>query len=222
MSVGENKPDDATVSGDAAKDSVSESDSAATERVDSDGAASESAEPNREDPALAPMVVALREELAAAKASLDQNNARLRAVSKAYTDLQAENKSFKERMEHRAKLDSELQAFDQVRTFFDPVMNLKRSIHTPGQDLTALTQGLSMVLGQFMEALSKLGLTEVPGVGATFDPQVHEALGLQPVTDPEQDGKVLVVHTTGFKVGGRVLQAAQVVIGKFEEAAGEA
>ena len=79
-----------------------------------------------------------------------------------------------------------------------------------------------MVLHQFMEALHKLGLREVPGVGSKFDPNVHEALGLTPVTDPAQDGIVLVVHTTGFAVGSRVLQAAQVVIGKYEEAAGEA
>jgi molecular chaperone GrpE len=166
-------------------------------------------------------IAELEAELAAARQSSDQSMARLRTVSKAYTELQTEMKSFRERMEQRAKLDTELQAYDQVRAFFDPVMNLKRSLSASG-DSSSLREGLGMVLHQFMEALHKLGLREVPGVGSKFDPNVHEALGLTPVTDPAQDGIVLVVHTTGFAVGSRVLQAAQVVIGKYEEAAGEA
>ncbi|MEQ1564842.1 MAG: nucleotide exchange factor GrpE [Myxococcota bacterium] len=166
--------------------------------------------------------VALREAAEAAKRDLEQATARLRAVSKAYTELQAEMKTFKERMEARAKQDSELQALDQVRAFFDPVMNLKRSLGASSHDLGGLLQGLQMVQSQFMDALHKLGLSDVPGEGAPFDPRLHEALAVQPVTDPEQDGKVLVVHTAGYTVNGRVLQAAQVVIGKLVEASGEA
>lgn len=172
-------------------------------------------------------LAALQAELESTKAQLEASSGRLRAVSKAYTELQSEMKAFRERMEHRAKQDSELQAFEQVRRFFDPVMNLKRSLGlgssgNPADDLAAMRQGLTMVQTQFMDALSGLGLAEVPGVGSTFDPQVHEALGVQPVTERGLDGKVLVVHTSGFSVNGRVLQAAQVVIGKYEESAGEA
>jgi molecular chaperone GrpE len=79
-----------------------------------------------------------------------------------------------------------------------------------------------MVQHQFMEALKGLGLEEVPGIGATFDPKLHEALGLTPVFDAEQDGKILHVHSKGFMVNGKVVQAAQVIVGKLQDAAGEA
>jgi molecular chaperone GrpE len=160
--------------------------------------------------------------LAELQARYDEAQVRLRTVSKAYTDLQKEMKAFRERMEARSKVNSELQAFDQARRFFDPVMNLKRSLQQPNLDLDSLRQGLEMVQRQFMEAMEKMGLEEVPGEGATFDPNVHEALAVTPVTDPEQDGKVLMVHTAGYTVKGKVLQAAQVVIGKHQEPAGEA
>ena len=62
----------------------------------------------------------------------------------------------------------------------------------------------------------------MPGEGATFDPQVHEALAVTPVTDASQDGKVLMVHTAGYTVNGKVLKAAQVVIGKHQADAGDA
>lgn len=162
-------------------------------------------------------IAALKAKLEEAKESQKQTTERLKAVSKAYTDIQGEIKAVKERMEQRAKFDSELQAFDQVRAFFDPVMNLKRAMSVQG-DPELLRQGLDMVHHQFLEALRKLGLTEIPGVGAAFDPSIHEALGVQPVTERSLDGKVVTVHTTGFTVKGRVLQAAQVVIGKYEEA----
>jgi molecular chaperone GrpE len=161
-------------------------------------------------------------ELSDLKRSFEENQVRLREVSKAYTELTAEMKAFKERMEHRARVDSESQAYDQVKAFFEPVMNLKRSLSASGSDPASLVQGLHMVLHQFLEALHKLGLAEIPGEGASFDPRFHEALAVQPVSDPALDGRVLVVHTTGFVVNGRVLQPAQVVIGKMAETAGEA
>ncbi|MCA9494255.1 MAG: nucleotide exchange factor GrpE [Myxococcales bacterium] len=175
-----------------------------------------------ETPAEDPELVALREEAAKAKADLEAAQGRLRAVSKAYTDLQSEMSAFKQRMEARSRQDSELQAFDQVRAFFDPVMNLKRSLASTGDDMAALVDGLKIVHHQFMDALTRLGLEEVPGEGAAFDPQVHEALAVTPVADEAQDGKVLIVHTSGYTVKGKVLQAAQVVIGKYTETAGEA
>jgi molecular chaperone GrpE len=174
------------------------------------------------EPAVAAELQQAKEEAAKARAELEAAQVRLRAVSKAYSDLQQEMAAFKQRMETRARMDGELQAFDQVRAFFDPVMNLKRSIGHAGSDVAVLVDGLRMVHHQFMESLHKLGLEEVPGVGATFDPRLHEALGVAPVTDAAQDGKVLIVHTVGYTVKGRVLQAAQVVIGKHQESAGEA
>lgn len=169
-----------------------------------------------------PEIASLRDELATSKKDHDQASARLRAVSKAYTELQNEMKSFRERMEQRAKQDAELQSYEMARLFFDPVMNLKRSIQAPGEEAQLLVQGLQMVVDQFMDAMKKLGLAEVPGVGASFDPTMHEALGVAPVAEKAQDGRVLVVHTTGYAVKGRVLQAAQVVIGKYQEVGGEA
>lgn len=184
--------------------------------------ATEAAPEPAPEPVVDPELQSARAELEAARRDLEAAQARLRMVSKAYTDLQAEMKSFRERMEARAKLDSELQSFDQVKTFFDPVMNLRRSVGAPGEDVGVLVEGLKMVLAQFMDSLRRLGLEEVPGEGAPFDPNMHEALAVTPVTDAALDGKVLMVHTGGFTVKGRVLQAAQVVIGKLQEPAGDA
>ena len=150
---------------------------------------------------------------------LDAAQARLRTVSKAYTDLQAEMASFRERVENQAAYKRERRAFELAQTFLEPVQNLKRSLENPGDDVGALVKGLELVLHQFSTALDKLGLEAVPGVGSTFDPRVHDALAIQPVTDPEQDNTVLMVHEDGYAVNGKVLQAAKVIIGKYQQAA---
>ncbi len=156
------------------------------------------------------------------QARLEETASRLRAVSKAYKDGQAEMQAFRERMENQAKFKAERQAFEQARTFFEPVQNLKRSVDNADQDKDALVSGLQMVLSQFMNALEKLGMESIPGIGSTFDPRIHEALAITPVAEADQDGKVLMVHADGYTVNGKVLQAAQVIVGKYEEPAGEA
>ena len=150
---------------------------------------------------------------------LSEAQARLRTVSKAYRDLQEEMNSFRVRMEARGKVKAERQAFDTVRAFFEPVQNLARSLEGPSDDHAGLMEGLKLVHHQFDEALKGLGLEPIPGVGSPFDPTLHEALALQPVDDAAKDGVVLLVHAPGFMVRGKVLHAAQVVVGKLQEAA---
>lgn len=153
------------------------------------------------------------------KQQLDELAAKLRTVSKAYTDLQEEMDSFRQRQMQLADVKAQKKAGEVVEVFFEPLQNLKRCLETGGEDVGAVRQGIEMVLSQFSTRMDKLGLKEVPGVGSKFDPSVHNALALQPVQQREQDGIVLHVHAVGYAVGARVIQPAQVIIGKFEESA---
>ncbi len=87
-------------------------------------------------------------------------------------------------------------------------------------DLGRKTGIRSPVIGREpnVKAALELGLAEVPGEGMPFSPEYHEALGMAPVTEKALDGKVIMVHTNGYAVNGKVLQAAQVIVGKFEQA----
>ena len=131
-------------------------------------------------------------------------------------------KAVRERLENQAKYRREQQAFVLAKSFFEPVQNLKRSLEAGRENPEHMVDGLEMVLQQFNTKLSDMGMEEVPGVGAVFNPKLHEALGQTPVFEADQDGKVLAVITDGFSVNGKVLQAAQVLVGKYTEPAGEA
>ena len=61
------------------------------------------------------------------------------------------------------------------------------------------------------DALVKKGLTRIGEVGESFDPNVHEAVMQQPTDEVEPD-HVSMVLRSGFKVGNRVVRAAQVAV----------
>ena len=61
------------------------------------------------------------------------------------------------------------------------------------------------------DALGKKGLTRIGEVGEVFDPTVHEAVLQQPTDEVEPD-HVSMVLRSGFRVGARVVRAAQVAV----------
>lgn len=149
---------------------------------------------------------------------------RLRAVSKAYREQQDEMNAFRERIEAQNKLARSRREFEVVKAFFEPVQNLQRSLDAAVKNQSAsddLLHGIQMIHQQFMDGLTRLGLQPIPGIGAAFDPNLHEALAVMPVADPSQDGKVQFVHLEGFMVDGKPVQPAQVVIGKHEPASAD-
>lgn len=174
-------------------------------------------------PPVEPVLVdPLRAELDATVGRLRETEARLREVSKAFRDLEGDMDAFRRRATVAADQRAERRSFEVVEQFFEPVRNLRRSVDASASDPTALLDGIRMVAQQFDSTMTRLGLVEIPALGATFDPSIHEALAVSPVADKEQDNKVLFVHAAGYRIGAKVLQPAQVVIGKFGEPTPEA
>ena len=145
---------------------------------------------------------------------------RLRTVSAAFKEKQDEIQNVRDRLHRQALLQEEIRRGEVVATLFEPVANLHRSLDIVRDH--ASEEGLRMVYQQFMDALRRLGLEEVPGVGARFDPSFHEAIATRPVGTPGEDNVIVEVFSTGYKIGARLVRPARVVIGSYVEALGEA
>jgi molecular chaperone GrpE len=78
--------------------------------------------------------------------------------------------------------------------------------------------GLSMVRRQLADFLRDVGVEEVPGQGAAFDPNVHEAVSHEPSTD-QPEGTILKVMRRGFKLKDRLLRASTVAVSSGPPAA---
>jgi molecular chaperone GrpE len=159
--------------------------------------------------------------LAAQVAALE---ARLRTVSAAYKEQQDELKATRERLERQAQAKEEMRRGEVVATLFEPFENLRRSIAAvrSGAPADEVAKGLEIVATQILDAFHRLGLEEVPGKGARFDPGLHEAIATMPVTDTALDEVVIDVFSAGYRIGSRLIQPARVVIGKLQQVSGEA
>ena len=185
-------------------------------------------EPIDDEPALEPEVVAgnlaLENELLDLQARLRDTESKLKAVSSGYTQQQQEFERMRER-NARLLVDTERRLVgESVQVFFEPVQNLRRSVDSLSKAGLSddVVSGIRIVLRQFLDAMEGLGLEEVPGVGTPFDPAMHEALTTKLVADEVDDGRVVEVFDSGYRIGDQVIRAARVVIGRYQEPAGDA
>jgi molecular chaperone GrpE len=79
-----------------------------------------------------------------------------------------------------------------------------------GENAKNLISGIELTEKELMAVLARHGITAVPGKGAKFDPNVHQAVAQVP--SDEEKGNVAEVMQTGFKLGDRTLRAAMVSV----------
>lgn len=97
-----------------------------------------------------------------------------------------------------------------------PVLdNLDRSIAAGTYPDDPMLQGVQLVRAQLEGVLRGYGLERFDAVGERFDPGEHEAMALVPVADPEQDGTVVDQWQPGYRIAGRLLRPARVVVGRY-------
>ena len=75
----------------------------------------------------------------------------------------------------------------------------------------AFTAGFQLVCNQFRAALEKAGVQAIDAEGAAFDPNLHEAITHLP-SDTVPEGHVATQTRRGYKLGDKLLRAAQVVV----------
>ena len=142
-------------------------------------------------------------ELNSVKAELEETTDRLKR-------LMAEFDNFKKRSaKEREGLYNSLLS-DIVGSFLPVVDNLEKAVNSNTED-EGYKQGVELVLKQFMDVLSSVGVKEIEGVGATFNPEYHEAVSLvQDETLGEKEIKE--VFRKGYKIGEKVIRHSMVVV----------
>lgn len=104
---------------------------------------------------------------------------------------------------------------DLLRALLPVFDNLERAIQSAQRtsDVKAMTEGLSLVQRQFVEALGREGIARISTVGRAFDPSVHEAIQ-QVETNEHSAGTVIAEVQPGYTQGDRLLRAAMVVVAR--------
>lgn len=92
------------------------------------------------------------------------------------------------------------------------VDSLEMGLETAGTaSAESLVAGKQATLRLLRAAFEKFGIELVDPVGHPFDPQLHEAMSMQPSTTATP-GSVLLVLQKGYRLGDRLLRPARVVV----------
>jgi len=161
-------------------------------------------------------VALLEVEIAELHALLAQKDELLRRANQRADQAHAEIDSARRRL--AAESDRELAQRTRalLHGFLEVVDDLDRAIDAT-RKLDAnpeVVAGIELVRRELLAHLGQLGVTHVPALGEPFDPHRHEAMALVPVTDADQDGRVVGVMREGYSIGDDILRAAGVAVGK--------
>ena len=74
-----------------------------------------------------------------------------------------------------------------------------------------LLEGKSATLKMLATVMEQFGIEEVDPAGEPFDPEMHEAISMQPSDDVEP-GSVVTVVQKGYSLNGRLLRPAMVIV----------
>lgn len=145
----------------------------------------------------------------------DLETARAEAVAHLETAqrVQADFDNYRRRVSRDAE-DAAKRAGQRVIAELLPALdNLERALaHADaGSEGAELAGGVRMVLQQVLDVLAKEGVERIDPEDAEFDPNEHQAVGQAERVDVPA-GTVVEVYQCGYRMHGRVLRPATVVV----------
>ncbi|MBR6747456.1 MAG: nucleotide exchange factor GrpE [Clostridia bacterium] len=151
------------------------------------------------------------EETAAAEPTAEEKlAAELADMQDRYKRMLAEYDNFRKRSQKEKESVYDDATIATAAIFLQVLDNLDRALAQPTTD-EAYKKGVEMIHRQFCECLSKLKITEAPGAGEQFDPNIHNAV--MHVEDESCDDNTIVeVFQKGFLMGDRVVRHSMVKV----------
>jgi len=133
-----------------------------------------------------------------------------------YRQASREFEDARARMRKELAKDAERSRREVLISLLEVVDNLDRAIDAAqsGASNDALLHGVELVRDQFVSKLDGLGVRRIATKGASFDPELHEAVSAVPTQDPAQDGLIVGVVRHGYRIGNEVLRPALVAVAK--------
>jgi molecular chaperone GrpE len=121
-----------------------------------------------------------------------------------------------ENVRKRASRDVEQAHKFALERFANDLIGVKDSLElglASGGASDALRAGTEATLKLLAKAFERAGLSEVVPQGETFNPELHEAMAMQPSAELVPDTVTQVVQK-GYQLNGRLLRPARVIVAR--------
>ena len=102
-----------------------------------------------------------------------------------------------------------------AKEILNVIDNLERAAATPNtsedESVKALFDGVELTLKDLLSTVAKFGIEPVGVVGETFNPDLHQAISMQP-TEGFSANQITTVLQKGYLLNGRVIRPAMVMV----------
>ena len=101
------------------------------------------------------------------------------------------------------------------KEILNTIHNLERTLATPAnkedESVKALFDGVELTLKELVSTVGRFGVEAVGVVGEAFNPDLHQAISMQPAEGFESN-QISVVLQKGYTLNGRVIRPAMVMV----------
>ena len=146
--------------------------------------------------------------------ALEEEKAKYAELNDKYLRLFSEFDNYRKRTA-KEKIDLTATASENVIKDILPVLDdFERALQNMEKNGNETDiQGVTLIFNKLKDMLKKKGLEEIEAMGAEFNTDEHEALTMIPAPEEDKKGKILDVIQKGYKVNGKVIRFARVVVG---------
>ena len=145
---------------------------------------------------------------------LDELKEKYDELNDKYLRLFSEFDNYRKRTA-KEKIELSKTASESIMVDLLPILDdFERALQTmENKETDANYEGVLLIYNKFKRTLEQKGLEEINAKDTVFNTDEHEALTNVPVADESQKGKVLDVIQKGYKLNGKVIRYARVVVG---------
>ena len=102
-----------------------------------------------------------------------------------------------------------------AKDILNTIDNLERALATPAnmedESVKALFNGVELTLKELLATVARFGVEPVGVVGEVFNPDLHQAISMQPMEGFETN-QITTVLQKGYLLNGRVIRPAMVMV----------
>ena len=123
----------------------------------------------------------------------------------------AEYDNYRKRTEREKHESSNFGAANAIAKLLPAVDALDRAAEADSTD-AEYKKGVEMTFSMLENALIQAGVEEIEALGASFDPNFHNAVATDEADDEHESGTVTRVLQKGYKLGERVIRPSMVAV----------
>jgi len=134
------------------------------------------------------------------------------AAQDRYLRLNAEFENYKKRMTRENSNRLKYMHLDFVKELLPAVDSLERAMeHSDTEKSSGMLEGLEMVHKMVQDAFGKIGVSRIDSIGKVFDPNCHQAVGME-ASSTVPENHVVEELQVGYFLHDRIVRPAMVKV----------